>query len=190
MRSKLSHHGTVVSERWYVAHRCRSLAIRAVVVRKTARRTESLMAYPRFPAPDPCRFLERDELTAMYSKIFRRRVNSFEAAHKDASGPRIAPEATFRMDLRPDFQWPQVEVAGKERDERRRSFGAERGENRILGGSDPTLSGLAAAQRLRRRGSLPPKLSSRLPRSVVGRVAGKETNYFESLTAEEMKTWP
>src|SRR5882762_8891514 len=187
MRSKLSHHGTVVSERWYVAHRCRSLAIRAVVVRKTARRTESLMAYPRFPAPDPCRFLERDERTAMYSKILRRRVNSFEAAHKDASGPRIGPEATFPLDLRPDFQWPPVEVAGKTRDERRRSFGAERGENRILGGSDPTLSGLAAAQRLRRRGSLPPELSSRLPRSVAGRVVGEPVRTSKSHQQQESK---
>lgn len=42
----------------------------------------------------------------------------------------------------------------------------------FLGGSDPTLSGLAAAQRLRRRGSLPPNLSTRVPRSVAGRVVG------------------
>ena len=31
------------------------------------------------------------------------------------------------------------------------------GETRSLGGSDPSLSGLAAAQRHGRRGSLPPK---------------------------------
>src|SRR5882762_5313136 len=129
------------------------------------------MAYPRFPAPDLCRFLERDEGTAMYSKILRRQVRSFEAAEKDASRTGRGPEVTFRMDLRPDFHWPQVEAAGKQRDERQRSIGAERGEDRILGGSDPTLSGLAAAQRLWRRGSLPPKLSTRLPRSVAGRVA-------------------
>ncbi len=47
----------------------------------------------------------------------------------------------------------------KNRDNRRRSVGMDGGENRILGGSDPTLSGTEAAQRLRRRGSLPPKLS-------------------------------
>jgi hypothetical protein len=35
----------------------------------------------------------------------------------------------------------------KEGDNRRRSNGVGRGENQILGGSDPTLSGLAAAQR-------------------------------------------
>src|SRR5712691_3114497 len=119
------------------------------------------MAYPRLPAPDLCGFLKRDERTAMYSTILKRRVTSFEAAQKDASGTRRGPDVAFRMDLRPDFPWPQVEAARKERDERRRSIGAERGEDRILGGSDPTLSGLAAAQRLRRRGSLPPKLSSR-----------------------------
>jgi len=126
----------------------------------------------------------------MYSKILKRRVRSFEAAEKDASETGRGPEATFRTDLRPDFQGPQLEVAGKERDERRRSIGAERGENRILGGSDPTLSGLKAAQRLRRRGSLPPNLPSRLPRSVAGRVASREPNDFESLTAEETKRWP
>ncbi len=64
------------------------------------------------------------------------------------------------------------------------------GENRFLGGSDPTLSGFSAAQRLRRRGSLPPKLSNKFPRSVAGRVAGREPNDFESPTAEEMKRWP
>ena len=117
-------------------------------------------------------------------------MNSFEAAHKDASGPRIGPEATFPLDLRPDFQWPPVEVAGKTRDERRRSFGAERGENRILGGSDPTLSGLAAAQRLRRRGSLPPKLSSRVSRSVAGRVVRELPNKIEREQPKENNRWP
>ena len=147
------------------------------------------MAYLRFPVADLCRFLERDDGTAMYSKILKRRVRSFEAAEKDASETGRGPEATFRTDLRPDFQGPQLEVAGKERDERRRSIGAERGENRILGGSDPTLSGLAAAQRLRRRGSLPPKLSSRIPRSVAGRVVGEAVKKSESDQPEENNTW-
>jgi hypothetical protein len=89
-------------------------------------------------------------------------VRSFEPAEKYACGTLRGPEATFRTDLRPDFQWPQVEVTGKERDERRRSIGAERGEDRILGGSDPTLFGLPAAQRLRLRGSLPPNLSDQI----------------------------
>src|ERR1700688_1254829 len=148
------------------------------------------MAYPRFPAPDLCRFLERDEGTVMYSQILRRRVTTFEAAQKYASGTGRCPEAAFLLDLRPDFRRPQGEVAGRERDKRRRSIGAERGENRILGGSDPTWSGLRAAQRLRRRGSLPPKLSSKFPRSVAGRVACREHNDFESVTAQEMKKWP
>jgi hypothetical protein len=64
------------------------------------------------------------------------------------------------------------------------------GEDRFLGGSDPALSGLGAAQRLRRRGSLPPKLRSRVPRSVAGRAAGREPNEFECLTAEEIKRGP
>jgi hypothetical protein len=64
-----------------------------------------------------------------------------------------------------------------------------RGENQILGGSDPALCGLPAAQRLRRRGSLPPKVPSRIPRSVAGRVGGRKPNNLESLTAQEMKRW-
>jgi len=47
-------------------------------------------------------------------------------------------------------------VQEKNEDNRRRSEGMDRGENRFLGGSDPTLSGLAAAQRLRRRGRYRP----------------------------------
>jgi hypothetical protein len=64
-----------------------------------------------------------------------------------------------------------------------------RGENRISGGSDPTLSGLAAAQRLRHRGSLPPKLSSRFPRSVAARVVGEAVKKSESHQPEENNTW-
>jgi hypothetical protein len=116
----------------------------------------------------------------MNSRILERRVTTLEAAQKDAFGTRGGPEAGFRVDLRPGFQWPQVEVARTEGDDRRRSIGVERGEDRILGGSDPTLSGLAAAQRLRRRGSLPPKLSSRLPRSVADRVVREAVRNPES----------
>ena len=109
----------------------------------------------------------------MNSRILERRMTTLEAAQKDAFRTRRGPEAGLRVDLRPGFQWPQVEVARKVRDDRRRSIGVERGENRILGGSDPTLSGLGAAQRLRRRGSLPPNLPSKPPRSVAGRVVGE-----------------
>ena len=116
----------------------------------------------------------------MNSTILERRVTTLEAAQKDASGTRRGPEVAFRVDLVPGFQWPQVEVARRERDDRRRSIGVERGENRILGGSDPTLSGLAAAQRLQRQGSLPPKLYSRFPRSVAGRTVGEAGRNSES----------
>src|SRR5260370_19287407 len=84
------------------------------------------MAYHRLPAPDRCRFLERDERTAMYSRILKHRVTTFEAVQKDASGTVQGTERAFPVDLRPDFRWPQLEVAGKERDERRRSIGTER----------------------------------------------------------------
>jgi hypothetical protein len=46
----------------------------------------------------------------------------------------------------------------KQKDTRRRSGKADQGENRSLGGSDPVLRGTEAAQRLRRQGSLPPKV--------------------------------
>jgi hypothetical protein len=37
-------------------------------------------------------------------------VATFEAAPKEASGPRRSPEAAFCMDLRPDFRWPHLQV--------------------------------------------------------------------------------
>src|SRR6266852_9143527 len=148
--------------------------------RKTLRTKTLLAFYRRFPPIDLRRSLKREERTAMNSRILERRMTTLETAQKDASGTRRGPEAAFRVDLRPGFQWLQVEVARTEGDDRRRSIGVERGENRILGGSDPTLSGLAAAQRLRRRGSLPPKLSSKLPRSVAGRVVSRQPDKIES----------
>jgi len=126
----------------------------------------------------------------MNSTILERRVTTLEAAQKDASGTRRGPEAAFRVDLRPGFQWPPVEVARTEGDDRRRNIGVERGENQILGGSDPTLSGLAAAQRPRRRGSLPPNLPSRVPRSVAGRVVEEEVRNPESHQQQESRIWP
>src|SRR6266478_6256858 len=115
---------------------------------RKALRTKTLLAfYLRFPPIDLCRSLKHEERTVVNSRILERRVTTLEATQKDASGTRIGPKAAFHMDLRLGFQWPQVEVAQREGDDRRRSIGAERGENRILGGSDPTLSGLAAAQR-------------------------------------------
>ncbi len=83
-----------------------------------------------------------------------------------------------------------VKVQERNGDNRRRSEGMDGGENRFLGGSDPTLSGMEAAQRHGRRGSLPPNLFSTVPRSVAGRVADRKPNQFEFLTAEEMKRWP
>src|SRR6266403_898256 len=151
-------------------------------MKRKALGTKTLLAfYRRFPPIDLRRSLKHEERTTMNSRILERRVTTLEAAQKDAAATRRRPEAAFRVDLRPGFQWPQVEVARTAGDDRRRSIGVERGENRILGGSDPTLLGLAAAQRLRRRGSLPPNLSSKLPRSVAGRVACREQNDFESV---------
>jgi hypothetical protein len=105
-------------------------------------------------------------------------------------GHRVMPEEFLPWIWGESSSGRGRKVQEKNQDNRRRSVGTEGGENRFLGGSDPTLSGLAAAQRLRRRGSLPPKLSSRVPRSVAGRAAGRKPNQFESLTAEEMKRWP
>src|SRR5258708_13152785 len=127
--------------------------------RKALRTKTQLAFYRRFPPIDLRRSLKHEERTAMNSRILERRVTTLEATQKDAFGTRGGPEAAFRVDLRPGFQWPQVEVARTEGDDRRRSIGVERGENRILGGSDPPLSGFSAAQRPPRRRSLPPNLS-------------------------------
>ena len=50
----------------------------------------------------------------------------------------------------------------------RRSEEQDAGRNRFLGGSDPRLCGFSAARPCTRRGSLPPKLSSRVVDSVAG----------------------
>src|SRR5260370_8536181 len=119
-------------------------------------RTKTLLAfYRRFPPIDLRRSLKHEERTAMNSRILERRVRTLEATQKDASGTGRGPEAAFRVDLRPDFHWPQVEVARTEEHDRRRSIGVERGENRIFGRLDPTLPRFAAAHPLRRQRSLP-----------------------------------
>src|SRR6266702_2782137 len=68
----------------------------------------------------------------------------------------------FCPELRPVFQWPPREMPSEEQDDRRRSMRNGTWRKPFWGGSDPTLCGLAAAQRLWRRGSLPPKGSSRI----------------------------
>ena len=73
----------------------------------------------------------------MNSRILERRVTTLEAAQKDASGTRRGPEAAFRVDLRPGFEWPQVEVARTEGDDRRRSIGVERGETEFWAVATP-----------------------------------------------------
>lgn len=100
------------------------------------------------------------------------------------------PRIVFCFDLRRAFYWQRVQPQEQERHNRRRSL--RRGPRRkpFLGGSDPTLSGFSAAQRLRRRGSLPPKLSSRIPRSVAGRDVEEADRNSESQQSEENNIWP
>src|SRR5437016_3717824 len=97
----------------------------------------------------------------------------FEDGVQGCFDGEICPRSDSGLDLRPVFQWPPAQPKEKEHHSRRRSIRKGLRRKPFLGGSDPTLTGLAAAQRLRRRGSLPPNLSSRVPRSVAGRVAGR-----------------
>src|SRR5579864_7482183 len=106
----------------------------------------------RNPAPSPYSSPLCEDRTSMNSRTSQPGREKGDAVHKDASGARICPEAAIGLDLRPGFRWPQLEVPRKQGDNRRRRLGTDKGENRILGGSDPTLSGFSAAQRLRRRG--------------------------------------
>jgi hypothetical protein len=115
----------------------------------------------------------------VYSSTLKRRARVVVTARIDASGAGKRTEASFHLDLRPEIRWPQAEVPRKEEDGRQRSVGTGRRENQILGGSDPALSGLAAAQRLPRRGSLPPNVSTRISRSVAGRVSAEAVRHFE-----------
>src|ERR1700730_3945771 len=86
----------------------------------------------------------------------------------------------FRSVLPADFPWPHTKHSREEEHNRRRSIRNGSGRKLFLGGSDPTLSGLAAAQRQGRRGALPPKLSSNFRRSVPGRNAGEASGTAES----------
>ena len=116
-------------------------------------------------------------------------INVFEHAVQGCFEGERSSRSDFGLDLRPVFHLPQIEAEKKQRDASDGAFGEERGENRFLGGSDPTLSGFSAAQRLRRRGSLPPKLSSRSPRSVAGRVVGEALSKFQSHRLKEKNVW-
>src|SRR5258707_14222426 len=116
--------------------------------RKALRTKTQLAFYRRFPPIDLRRSLKHEERTAMNSRILERRVTTLEAAQKDASGTRRGPESAFRVDLRPGFQWPEVEVAITEGVDLRRSIGVERGGKRILRSSDPALSGISTVEGL------------------------------------------
>src|SRR5882762_9452172 len=100
-------------------------------MKRKALRTKTVLAfYLRFPPIDLRRSLKHEERTAMNSRMLERRVTTLEATQKDASGTRRGPKAAFRVDLRPGFHWPQVEVARTEGDDRRRSMsGARRKPN-------------------------------------------------------------
>jgi hypothetical protein len=116
-------------------------------------------------------------------------TNVFEYAAQGCFEGERPSRSDFGLDLRPVFHLPQMEAEEKKQHTGDGAFGEERGENRFLGGSDPTLSGLAAARRLRRRGSLPPKWSSRSPRSVAGRVVGDPVRDSESHQQQENSVW-
>jgi len=120
-------------------------------------------------------------------RIVERGTNSLDGRKRCLLGHRDRPAVFLGWICAQFSSGRRRKVQESNQDNRRRSVGMDGGENRFLGGSDPTLSGMGAAQRLRRRGSLPPKLSNRFPRSVAGRVARREHNDFESLTAEETK---
>jgi hypothetical protein len=116
-------------------------------------------------------------------------ANNFEYAAQGCFEGEVSSRSDFGLDLRPVFHLPQIETEEKKQHTGNGPFREEQGSNRFLGGSDPTLSGFSAAQRLWRRGSLPPKLSSRSSRSGDGRVVGETVRKSESLQPEENNTW-
>src|ERR1700716_2589005 len=82
-----------------------------------------------------------------------------EAVQKGSSTTtKDAIEATFVWVCGQFSLAPAAEDLGNEEHGLRRSAPKEQGRKAFWGGSDPTLSGLPAAQRRRRRGSPPPKL--------------------------------
>jgi hypothetical protein len=113
---------------------------------------------------------------------------------------KCAPKGCLRDvegDLKQCFVWCAGEFSGARRQMPKKTKGLSGdgaknmgGEgSKFLGGSDPTLSGFSAAQRYGRRGSLPPKLWSRSPHSVAGRVVREAVGSFASDQHEENNIW-
>jgi hypothetical protein len=75
-------------------------------------------------------------------------TNTFECAAQGCFEGERPSRSDFGVDLRPVFHLPQIEAEEKRRHTGDGAFGEEHGENRFLGGSDPTLDGFSAAQRL------------------------------------------
>lgn len=108
----------------------------------------------------------------MLTRVCEKKQQELERQKCIPGGSRKPAATAFGLDLGQVSNDPAQKQQEKNQDTRRRSERVEGGENRFLGGSDHILSGLSAAQRLRRQGSLPPNLSSKVSRSVAGRVVG------------------
>jgi hypothetical protein len=72
-------------------------------------------------------------------------ANIFERAAQGCFESERPSRSDFGLDFRPVFHLPQIEAEEKTQHTGDEAFEGERGEKRFLGGSDPTLSGLAAA---------------------------------------------
>jgi hypothetical protein len=65
-------------------------------------------------------------------------TNNFEYAAQGCFEGERPSRSDFSLDLRPVFHLPQIEAEEKAQHTGDGAFREERGENRFLGGSDPT----------------------------------------------------
>jgi hypothetical protein len=72
-------------------------------------------------------------------------TNIFEYAAQGCFEGERPSRSDFGLDLRPVFHFAANRNRREKTTYRRRTFREERGSNRFLGGSDPTLSGFSAA---------------------------------------------
>ena len=72
-------------------------------------------------------------------------ANNFEYAARGCFEGERPSRSDFGLDLRPVFHLPQIETEEKKQHTGDGTFREERGSNRFLSGSDPTLSGFSAA---------------------------------------------
>ena len=95
----------------------------------------------------------------------------------------------FGLDLRPVFRLPQIEAEEKKQHTGDGAFGRSEEKTGFWAVATPLWTAFQPPNAFWRRGSLPPKLSSRFPSAVAGRLVGEAVRKSELHELEENNTW-